>query len=184
MEPGCHSDQRCSDIKHTHLLLRRRNETWDPSAASDTSCWYPFLRKINTEEVLHLFCCCCVFTMLCLSECWLLLLLHFFHESESVRKCTYTDGERGWGGEGMGEGGLQFCALLWLVTTPLPSRWAWATGWLCVCLHVRVCVCVQSCPLPPLHCSFQTSQCHRPGCQGNLLCWWVHLCVNHYLATT
>lgn len=66
---------------------------------------------------------------------------------------------------------------LWLVTTPLPSKWARATGRACVC------VCVLP-PAPPLHrrSFFQHSTCHRPGCQGNLLCWWVHLCVNHHPA--
>ena len=86
-----------------------------------------------------------------------------------VREEEHVDMEGGGGGGGGGR--------LWLVTTPLPSKWARATGRVCVCLCVLP-------PAPPLHRSSfsQHSTCHRPGCQGNLLCWWVHLCVNHHPA--
>lgn len=48
------------------------------------------------------------------------------------KNCTQTDG---WGRRGEGGYGRLHCS--GLVTTPLPNRWAWATGWACVCVRLH-----------------------------------------------
>lgn len=77
--------------------------------------------KKNTVEVFASF------------ECWMdrIYLLPVFHDSESVRKSTLTQ-MGGWMGGWVGGWGL------WLVTTPLPSKWAGATGWMCVCVSTEL----------------------------------------------
>ncbi len=103
-------------LKHTHLLLCTRSDT----SHTHTSCHYPSTTRKKTVEVI-------IFYPNILSYWDCIYLLPFFHDSESVRKSTYTDG-------GVGGGGV------WLVTTPLSSKWARATGWWCMCVCVFVCV--------------------------------------------
>lgn len=98
------------------------------------------------------------------------------HDSESLRKIARR--RMGGGEEGRGP---QQTSLLWFSHDSSAQQMSMSN-------RASVCVCVRASPwswppAPPLHRFIaHTPACHRPGCQGNLLCWWVHLCVNHRLA--
>ncbi len=99
-----------------------------------TSCYHPIQEETKTQPRLpHL---SSNITSYWVLDGFALTCSLFVHDSESVRKSTYTDG---WGGGTMGGGRL------WLVTTLLPSKWAQATGRMCVCVSTELP------PAPPLH---------------------------------
>lgn len=138
MEPPCHSDRCCSALtSNKHIFCcAKRNKTWDASAASDS------IRGDGTrfvamgeKKIQWNYCIFFQYYVLLSAEwCAFTGCLSFMIASQ------WEKARRQMGG-GMR---LQFCAPLWLVTTPQPSRWAWATGRMCVCMSP------QSWPLPLL----------------------------------